>query len=68
MELQFGKQVYERALTLQKRGKDTNPLMVYNELIYPVFANQRCRQNVTGIPSDEELARTHVQVFAEQCY
>lgn len=41
---------------------------IYNEHIYPVFANQRCRLNVTGIPDDEALAEKHVAVFAEQCY
>ena len=41
---------------------------IYNEHLYPVFSSGRCRQNVTGIPNDEELARKHVEVFAEQCY
>ncbi|MDY7030365.1 MAG: hypothetical protein SVY10_00480 [Thermodesulfobacteriota bacterium] len=41
---------------------------IYNEHIYPVFSNQRCRQNVTGIPGDEQLAKRHVSVFADQCY
>jgi hypothetical protein len=41
---------------------------IYNEHIYPVFAQERCRQNITGIPSDEALAQKHVSVFAEQCY
>lgn len=49
-------------------ARDDAPIAVYNEHIYPVFANQRCRQNVTGIPQDEHLARKHVRVFAEQCY
>ncbi|MBF0276773.1 MAG: aminotransferase class I/II-fold pyridoxal phosphate-dependent enzyme [SAR324 cluster bacterium] len=40
---------------------------IYNEHIYPVFAQGRCRQNVTGIPDDEQLAMRHVAVFAEQC-
>jgi aspartate/tyrosine/aromatic aminotransferase len=42
--------------------------VIYNEHIYPVFASQRCRQNVTGIPDDEELAKKHVSVFSSQCY
>lgn len=41
---------------------------IYNEHLYPVFSSGRCRQNVTGIPIDEDLARKHVKVFAEQCY
>jgi aspartate/tyrosine/aromatic aminotransferase len=41
---------------------------IYNEHIYPVFAQERCRQNITGIPSDQALAQKHVRVFAEQCY
>ena len=41
---------------------------IYNEHIYPVFSQQRCRQNITGIPDDEELAKKHVRAFSEQCY
>ncbi|MDY6855562.1 MAG: aminotransferase class I/II-fold pyridoxal phosphate-dependent enzyme [Thermodesulfobacteriota bacterium] len=41
---------------------------IYNEHIYPVFSQQRCRQNITGIPDDRELAHKHVSVFAKQCY
>ena len=40
---------------------------IYNQHLYPVFAQGRCRQNVTGIPKDEELAQKHVAVFAEHC-
>lgn len=50
------------------KAREGAEIAIYNEHIYPVFANQRCRQNVTGIPDDEELARKHVKVFAEQCY
>jgi aspartate/tyrosine/aromatic aminotransferase len=50
------------------KAREGAPIAINNEHIYPVFAEQRCRQNVTGIPSDEELARKHVQVFADQCY
>jgi hypothetical protein len=50
------------------QAREDAPIYVYNEHIYPVFANQRCRQNVTGIPYDEQLAQKHVKVFAEQCY
>lgn len=50
------------------KAREGAEIAIYNEHIYPVFASQRCRQNVTGIPDDEELARKHVKVFAEQCY
>ncbi len=50
------------------KARENAEIAIYNEHIYPVFANQRCRQNVTGIPTDKELAQTHVRVFAEQCY
>jgi hypothetical protein len=41
---------------------------IYDQHIYPVFSGDRCRQNVTGIPEDEELARKHVAVFAAECF
>lgn len=50
------------------KTRDGGEVAIYNEHIYPVLDNGRCRQNVTGIPDDEALARKHVQVFAEQCY
>ncbi|MCP4404750.1 MAG: aminotransferase class I/II-fold pyridoxal phosphate-dependent enzyme [bacterium] len=49
-------------------ARENAAVAIYNEHIYPVFSNQRCRQNVTGIPDDLELAKKHVAVFAEQCY
>jgi len=49
------------------KAREDAPIYVYNEHIYPVFANQRCRINVTGIPVDDLLARKHVAVFASQC-
>ncbi len=49
-------------------ARENAAVHIYNAHIYPVFANQRCRQNVTGIPRDEELAQKHVRAFAEQCY
>lgn len=52
------------------RNPDAKPeaaTHIYNEHIYPVFSQGRCRQNVTGIPKDEDLARKHVTVFAEHC-
>jgi aspartate/tyrosine/aromatic aminotransferase len=50
------------------RAKEEAPVHIYNEHIYPVFAQNRCRQNITGIPSDIELAQKHVKVFAEYCF
>ncbi len=50
------------------QAREDAAVHIYNKHIYPVFANQRCRQNVTGIPDDEQLAQQHVKVFAEQCY
>ncbi len=50
------------------QAREDAAIHIYNEHIYPVLANQRCRQNVTGIPDDQELAQKHVKVFAEQCY
>lgn len=50
------------------KAREGAEIAIYNEHIYPVFADRRCRQNVTGIPNDEELAQQHVRVFAEQCY
>jgi len=41
---------------------------IYNEHIYPVFATQRCRLNVTGIPNDEGAAKKHVEIFAQECF
>ena len=50
------------------KAREDAAIHIYNEHIYPVFSNQRCRQNVTGIPGDEQLAKKHVNVFADQCY
>ena len=41
---------------------------IYSEHIYPVFATERCRLNVTGIPSDRAVAEKHVKVFAQECF
>ena len=43
-------------------------VQIYNRHLYPVFSGDRCRLNVTGIPSSEEVAQQHVSAFAEQCY
>ena len=50
------------------KAKDEAAIYLYDEHIYPVFANGRCRQNVTGIPDDGKIAERHVKAFAEQCY
>ena len=50
------------------KARENAAIHIYNQHIYPVFANQRCRQNITGIPDNQELAQKHVKVFAEQCY
>ncbi|MFH1724787.1 MAG: aminotransferase class I/II-fold pyridoxal phosphate-dependent enzyme [Elusimicrobiota bacterium] len=43
------------------------PARLYQKHLYPVFPGGRCRLNVTGLPSDESLARRHVDAFAEAC-
>ena len=50
------------------KAKDNAALRIYDEHIYPVFAAERCRVNVTGIPSDEAVAENHVKVFAQECF
>ena len=50
------------------KAKEGAQVQIYNAHIYPVFADSRCRQNVTGIPSDEKVAAGHVKAFAEHCY
>jgi hypothetical protein len=41
---------------------------IYNEHLYPVFAQNRCRLNVTGIPGDEQLAAKQVRVYTQYCH
>lgn len=48
--------------------KEDAAVKIYNAHIYPVFSQGRCRQNITGIPDNRELAKRHVAVFAEQCF
>jgi aspartate/tyrosine/aromatic aminotransferase len=43
-------------------------IILYNEHIYPVISAGRCRINVTGIPSDEDLQQKHAGAFARSCY
>ena len=40
---------------------------IYGAHIYPVFAEGRCRLNVTGIPADPAQATAQVSVFAKYC-
>jgi hypothetical protein len=40
---------------------------IYGAHMYPVFADGRCRLNVTGLPSDEATAKEHVAFFAKYC-
>ena len=52
------------------RNPCANPdadIHLYGNHIYPVFSGGRCRINVTGIPGDADLQRTHVAAFARQC-
>lgn len=37
---------------------------LYGTHLYPVLSAGRCRINITGIPSDEALAKLHVETFA----
>jgi len=41
---------------------------IYNDHLYPVFAQNRCRLNVTGIPGDEQLAAKQVRVYTQYCH
>jgi hypothetical protein len=41
---------------------------IYAAHLYPVFADGRCRLNVTGLPSDATLARSAVSTFAKFCF
>ncbi|MCB4757390.1 MAG: aminotransferase class I/II-fold pyridoxal phosphate-dependent enzyme [Elusimicrobia bacterium] len=40
---------------------------IYNEHLYPVISEGRCRLNATGLPADAALAQKHVSVFASHC-
>ena len=48
--------------------KNEGPVNIYNEHLYPVFSEGRCRLNATGLPGDETLAKKHVSVFAKYCF
>jgi len=38
---------------------------IYGAHLYPVFAQGRCRLNVTGLPSDPAQASSHVAFFSK---
>ncbi len=40
---------------------------IYDAHLYPVFTPGRCRLNITGLPEDEDIAGSHVAVFAAFC-
>ena len=42
-------------------------LHIYNDHLYPVFSGSRCRLNITGLPNNESLAKSHVDVFSRYC-
>lgn len=50
------------------RVRDEGPVAIYNEHLYPVLSEGRCRINITGIPDDAHRAARHVAVFAKYCY
>lgn len=40
---------------------------IYGAHLYPVFAEGRCRLNVTGLPADLQEAASHAAFFAKYC-
>jgi hypothetical protein len=50
------------------KAKPEAPREIYGAHLYPVFAQGRCRLNVTGLPSDPEQAAAQVAFFAQYCY
>ncbi len=50
------------------KAKPEAPREIYGAHLYPVFAEGRCRLNVTGLPADAEQAKQQVSFFAEYCY
>jgi hypothetical protein len=49
------------------RLKEGGDAQLYGRHIYPVISAGRCRHNVTGLPSDPELAADLVAAFARYC-
>ncbi len=50
------------------KAKPEAPREIYGAHLYPVFAEGRCRLNVTGLPSDPAQAAEQVAFFARYCY
>jgi aspartate/tyrosine/aromatic aminotransferase len=50
------------------KANNDAPEHIYNEHLYPVLSEGRCRLNATGLPADPTLAQKHVSVFAAHCY
>src|ERR1019366_8580779 len=50
------------------RAKPEAQKEIYGSHLYPVFADERCRLNVTGLPQDEDQAAEQVSFFAKNCY
>jgi hypothetical protein len=50
------------------RVRPEAPGEIYGAHLYPVFAEGRCRLNVTGIPSDLGEAKSQVAFFSKHCY
>ena len=49
-------------------AKENAPESIYGSHLYPVFSQGRCRLNATGLPTDEDLAKKHVEVFSQFCF
>ncbi len=49
------------------KAKANAALLIYDAHLYPVFAEGRCRLNVTGLPADPAQARSDAAFFAAQC-
>jgi hypothetical protein len=50
------------------RAKPEAAREIYGAHLYPVFAEGRCRLNVTGLPADKAQAAEHVSLFAKYCF
>jgi aspartate/tyrosine/aromatic aminotransferase len=50
------------------KAKPEAPREIYGAHLYPVFAEGRCRLNVTGLPSEPAQAADQVSFFAKYCY
>jgi hypothetical protein len=54
--------LFRNPLALPEAAKE-----IYGAHVYPVFAEGRCRLNVTGLPADSALASAHAALFAKYC-